>query len=390
MPKLHGHDNWNDLMAKDTSLRLVGDMSVRLWGLDLREWQRRAWGKAGADVTEGPEARILLGVDWVLSPALLQAILTTPGAALIVPGGQGGAPRIAALHLPEGARAEDHLPRIGQENPDLAALRAAGFRPGGVTDFAGSYDEALRKREAPYALSMRFASQREVEQRLFKGSYKGVTDLVTKYAWPWPAFHVTRAAAALHISPNTVTTASLVLVGVAFWLFWIGAWGPAIVAAWAMTFLDTVDGKLARTTMSYSKWGNIYDHGIDLIHPPFWYWAIWHGLMQEAVGPQPWLLSASLAVILGGYVLNRIEEGIFMQRFGFHIHSWQRIDSIAREFTARRNPNLLIFMLAVMVGAPGWGFVAVAVWTALWLVFHGLRLVAALRSDKPVTSWMAG
>lgn len=377
-------------MAKDTSLRLVGDTTARLWGLDLGEWQRRAWGKAGAQVTEAVEARLLLGIDWVLSPALQRAILQSEGAALIVPGGPGRAPRLAALHLPEGARAADHLPMIGQENPDTDALRAAGLRTGGVDDFAGSYDEALRKREAPYALSMLVTSQRAVEKRLFQGSYKGVTDLVTKYAWPWPAFHATRAAAALHISPNTVTTASLVLVGVAFWLFWIGAWGPAIVAAWAMTFLDTVDGKLARTTMSYSKWGDIYDHSIDLIHPPFWYWAMWHGVMLEMVGPAPWLLSASFVVILAGYVLNRVQEGIFLGKFGFHIHSWERVDSIAREITARRNPNVLIFMVAVMIGAPGWGFVAVAGWTVLWLVFHGLRLIAALRSDRPVTSWMAG
>lgn len=377
-------------MAKDINLRIVGDVSARLWGLDLREWQGRAWGKAGARLTDDASARVLLGAEWVLSPAVQAAILKTPGAALIAPATEGGAPRLVALHLPEGASADDHLALIGQENPDTSALGAAGFRTGGVTDFAGSYNEALRKRETPYALSMRATSQREVEKRLFKGSYKGATDLVTKYAWPWPAFHVTRAAAALHISPNTVTTASLVLVGVAFWLFWIGAWAPAIVAAWAMTFLDTVDGKLARTTMSYSKWGNVYDHGIDLIHPPFWYWAIWHGLTQEAVGPAPWLLDGALAVILAGYVLNRIEEGIFLRKFGFHIHSWQRIDSVAREITARRNPNLLIFMLAVMLGAPGWGFVAVAAWTVLWLVFHGLRLVAALRSDRPVVSWMAG
>lgn len=377
-------------MEKDTSLRLVGEIPARLWGLDLREWQRRAWGKAGATVTDDAAARILLATDWVLSPALQQAILKTPGTAVIAPAGPGRAPQLVALHLPEGVNPDDHLPLIGQDNPDTDALRAAGFRTGGVTDFAGSYDEALRKREAPYALSMRVTSQREVEKRLFKGAYKGVTDLVTKYAWPWPAFHVTRAAAALHISPNTVTTASLVLVFVAFWLFWIGAWGPAIIVGWAMTFLDTVDGKLARTTMSYSKWGNVYDHGIDLIHPPFWYWAIWHGLMLESVGPAPWLLSASLSVILAGYVLNRIEEGIFMRRFGFHIHSWQRVDSVAREITARRNPNLLIFMLAVIIGVPGWGFVAVAGWTVLWLVFHGIRLLAALRSDRPLSSWMAG
>lgn len=377
-------------MTKDTSLRLVGEVPAKLWGLDLREWQRRAWQKAGAKAVDDPAARLLAGTEWVLSPALQRSLLATPGAALIVPEGSDGPLRLAALHLPDGANPEDFAGLIGQTNPDVAALTAAGFRTGGVDDFAGSYDEALRKREAPYALSMRVQTQREVEQRLFKGSYKGVTDLVTKYAWPLPAFHATRAAAALHISPNTVTTASLLLVFLAFWLFWIGAWAPGIVAAWAMTFLDTVDGKLARTTMSYSKWGDIYDHSIDLIHPPFWYWAIWHGVNLESSGPAQGLLLGSLAVILIGYVLNRVEEGLFIQRFGFHIHVWQPIDSVAREITARRNPNMVIFMFAVIMEQPGWGLVAVAVWTLFWLLFHGLRLVQAMAQPAKPTSWMEG
>jgi phosphatidylglycerophosphate synthase len=390
-------------MTKDLNVRLIGAVPARLWGLEATEWQRRAWTKAGAATVSasdgngdgtgdgakgGTDARLLAGTDWVLSPALQRALIARPGAALIATDGKGVA-RIAALHLPEAAVAADHAQRIGQADPDRAALRAAGFHPGGVEDFAGAYDEALRKREAPYALSLRTESVRAVEKRLFKGAYKGVTDLVTKYAWPWPAFHATRWAAMRQISPNTVTTASLVLVGVAFWFFWHGLWAPGILAAWAMTFLDTVDGKLARTTMSYSKWGNVYDHGIDLIHPPFWYWAIWHGLVATGAEPAG-LLLASLWVIIAGYVLNRIEEGIFMRRFGFHIHIWRRIDSIAREITARRNPNMVIFMVAVIAGQPGWGLVAVAVWTLLWLVFHGLRLVQALAAPSRPVSWMQG
>ncbi len=376
-------------MTKDTSVRLLGAVQARLWGLELREWQRRAWQKAGATSVDEPAARLLVGIEWVLSPALQRGLLMTPRAALIIVDKASGATRLAALHLPEGAEVATYQSMIEQINPDEKVLRAAGFKLGGVDDFAGFYNRSLRKREAPYALSMRVEAPHKVEERLFQGAYKGVTDFVTKYVWPLPAFHTTRAAAALHISPNTVTTISLLLVFVTFWLFWDGAWVWGIVAAWAMTFLDTVDGKLARTTMSYSNWGGIYDHGIDLIHPPFWYWAIWHGLGQETGGPEQAVLDMSLAIIVIGYVLNRLEEGIFMRKFGFHIHVWKRIDSIAREITARRNPNMVIFMLAVIIGAPGWGLVAVATWTAAWLVFHGCRLYQALRLPTPPTSWMA-
>ena len=173
-------------------------------------------------------------------------------------------------------------------------------------------------------------------------------------------------------------------------MFWQGHWAAGIVAAWIMTFLDTVDGKLARTTMTYSNWGNIYDHGIDLIHPPFWYWAIYVGVQTTSSGPAEILLLGSLVIILAGYVLNRIEEGLFLHFFKFHIHVWQRIDSFAREITARRNPNILIFMVAVMLGQPGWGFVAIAAWTLIFLIFHCVRLIQALLQKQMPVSWLEG
>lgn len=370
------------------SVRLLGELPSKLWGLDLQEWQRRAWTKAGAASADQTQGRLLAGIEWVLSPSLQRNLLARPGAALLARAAAGTGERLVAVHMPDGMDAELVLTMF--ENPaiDRAALKAAGLIPGDMHDFADAYNKSLRKREVPYALSMRTEKTIDIERVLFKGSYKGVTDLVTKYAWPVPAFHVTRLCAFLHISPNTVTTASLVFVGVAFWLFWNGAWAGALAAAWVMTFLDTVDGKLARTTMTYSNWGNIYDHGIDLIHPPFWYWAIFVGLQHAADGPSDTLLAGSLAIILAGYVLNRLEEGEFIRRFGFHIHVWQPIDGFMREITARRNPNMLIFMVAVILGQPGWGFVAIAVWTLICLLFHGGRLVQAMAQKSKPVSWL--
>jgi phosphatidylglycerophosphate synthase len=371
---------------KPVSVRLIGALPTKLWGLDLSEWQKRAWTKAGA-AGVSPDGRLLLAVEWVLSPSVQRNLLAQPGAALIVPSADGAGAQLVAIHLPENADAAPYVAMFEQA-PDRAALEAAGFKTGGVDVLGEAYNKTLRKRETPYALSMRTEMRDTIERILFKASYKGVTDLVTKYAWPIPAYHATRFCAFLRISPNTVTTASLAAVVLAFWLFWNGHWAAGIAAAWVMTFLDTVDGKLARTTMTYSKWGNVYDHGIDLIHPPFWYWAIWTGLQGSAMGPSAELLNLALAATLVGYVLNRVEEGIFMHRFGFHIHVWKPIDSFMREITARRNPNMLIFMVAVMFGAPGWGFVAFAAWTVICLVFHGVRVVQALLARPRPTSWL--
>src|SRR3546814_9511401 len=80
-----------------------------------------------------------------------------------------------------------------------------------------------------------------------------------------------------------VTLASLLLVGAAFYWFAAGQYAIGLVAAWLMTFLDTVDGKLARVTVTHTKFGNVFDHGIDLVHPPFWYWAWMIGLQATGM-----------------------------------------------------------------------------------------------------------
>ncbi|MDT8345422.1 MAG: CDP-alcohol phosphatidyltransferase family protein [Thermohalobaculum sp.] len=364
------------------SLAEAGD--ARLFSLPLADWQRRAWARAGARSDAAASTQVLADSDWVLSPALARAVVARPGAALMAAPQPGAAARAVALHLPPGALPGDFAPLLGES--DAARLEAAGLTPASPEALAGTYDHALRKRALPYAVSVSADGAAAVEERLYAGSYKGVTDLVTKYVWPRPALWATRLCARLGLSPNTVTTLSLVLVVAAFWCFWNALWAPGLVLGWAMTFLDTVDGKLARVTLQSSRWGNVYDHGIDLIHPPFWYLAVWHGLDGQWGGND--VLDLSLAVILGGYVLGRVFEGIFMHRFGFHIHVWRRIDSVARVITARRNPNMLILTVAAVPGYVAGGFIAVAAWTVFWLVFHFVRLVQALVAGRRHVSWL--
>ena len=109
-----------------------------------------------------------------------------------------------------------------------------------------------------------------------------------------------------------------------------GEFGFGLAAAWAMTFLDTVDGKLARVTQNSSPFGHWFDHGLDLSHPPVW-WGAW------ALGLGVSLGSVAAAVVLGGYLVGRIVEGIFILVCGFETHSWRRLDSFFRLITARRN-----------------------------------------------------
>src|SRR3546814_11990473 len=115
-----------------------------------------------------------------------------------------------------------------------------------------------------------------------------------------------------------------------------------------MTFLDPVDGKLARVTLQSSKFGDIFDHGIDLIHPPFWWWAWIVGL--AVAGYTLPARDLILAIVLIGYVAQRLEEGLFQLLFGIEMHVWRPFASIFRLITARRNTTTVILTVSARFG----------------------------------------
>jgi phosphatidylglycerophosphate synthase len=248
-----------------------------------------------------------------------------------------------------------------------------------------AYTSTLRKTDVPYLLPLTPTSVREVEDRLFTASYKGITDLVTKWVWPRPARAVTRWLASAGVHPNLITLLSWGLVVLVALFFLRGWFGLGLLAAWVMTFLDTVDGKLARVTLTSSKIGHVLDHGLDLIHPPFWYLAWAYGLPPDT----PWLWLATV-VTVGGYVIGRLLEGLFLLLFTMEIHCWQPLDSFFRTITARRNPNLILLSFATLMSRPDVGLMLVALWTAICIAFHTVRLFQASRQrwrGFPIHEW---
>jgi hypothetical protein len=100
-----------------------------------------------------------------------------------------------------------------------------------------------------------------------------------------------------------------------------------------------------------------------------------------------------LWAIVGGYIAQRVIEGIFMRRFDkMHIHVWRPIDSKFRLITARRNPNMVILFFALLLGRPDVGIELVALWTLISLIFHAVRLAqanAAHDRGQKIVSWLA-
>lgn len=352
----------------DDAVRFVNENQTPVWGISNKERCRRltvSATQAGAAVASSHQ--LIFNLRYVFDPLLLRLVLEEPGTVFTWNG------ELVVAQTPSGTD-----PLHASHVIDLADGRKL-------------YNRQLRKLEQPFVRELTPATRREIERRSYMGAYKGVTDLLTKYLWPELALWLTRFAASIHMTPNMVTAIGATFCLIATYLFAQGMYWTGMLAGFIFMVLDTVDGKLARCTITSSKWGNVADHGVDLIHPPFW-WYFWGvGLSAWGLALPNQTFAVVMAIIVGGYVLQRLIEGMFIKDFGMDIHVWRRFDSWFRLITARRNPNMVILFVALLAGRPDMGLIALAWWTAISLIVHAVRLLQAYgekRAGRAIVSWM--
>ena len=361
-------------------VHFINDSPVKLWGLTSRQRLKRVLNGAGVtDIVESIASLpqnctvLLLRGDFLFDDRLVNYLVETPDILLEVPGAQtdvvvaahvSSSKALQAREVVEGTLTAVSLPAVNIETLETLSV---------------SFQERLRKFEPPFALPVSPENRRDLECRLFNWSYKGVTDLVTKWAWPRPARWAVGQCVDFGLRPNHVTIVSLLLVILAGVLFAYGQYGWGLLAGWLMTFLDTVDGKLARVTVTSSRFGHYFDHAIDLVHPPVWY-ALWGlGLGNSYPGDLGLSLNTTLWLMLAGYVAGRLVEATFTLGLGrFGIFCWRPLDSYFRLITARRNPCMILLTAGTLLGRPDWGLFAVVVWTLSTSLFLLIRLMTAV------------
>ena len=346
----------------------VGANPTPIWGMTNRErTQRISRTILAPSAKPGTEELILANDDYIVDPLLLAYAQEQPPMLLV----RDGVPILAKLADP----AQRHLVETAMRGEPMPA--GLTIQRIAIDDRFTLYNRRLRKRVHPTVMRLDPSTVRAVERETYFGAYKGVTDLLTKYLWPEWALVLTRIAASLGMPPNLVTAIGLANCIAATLCFWFGSYWAGMAFALVFMVLDTVDGKLARCTITSTKAGSRFDHRIDLIHPPFW-WVAWvYGLTSWNLSLSGPVLSLTLAALVLGYVIDRIIERRFIKRHGFHVHVWHRLDSDFRLIGARRNPNMVILFVAMLFRRPDIGIVAVAIWTMLSLVFHAVRLAQA-------------
>ncbi len=375
-----------------THVYVLKDTDIHLWGLSSRERIGRVLGTGKPDrYREGalPDSGfvMLLRGDYLYDGRILKRLSESENTVLRL------------LELPGeplvAARVESELaPAVA------AALEASGTLEEGsklevvtADELVPPFRAQLRKYEPARVYPISEQDRPELERRLFDGAYKGITDFVTKWIWPVPARLGVRACIALGLTPNHVTALNWVLVVITTLLFSAGHLALGLLVGWFMTYLDTVDGKLARVSVASTKFGHFADHILDIIHPPFWYLAWGMGLASYEPALLQLDMYAAIIVIWVFYILGRFCEGGFDHGIAiFGIFSWRPIDSYSRLVTARRNPCMVLLTAGALLGRPDLGLEAVAILTLLSTLFLFVRLaMGAYQRFRfgPLTSWLA-
>jgi phosphatidylglycerophosphate synthase len=348
---------------------------VRIWGIRSGQRIERVLKTSGKStlindlgVLKSSDSVLIFHGGYLFDDRLIRYLAATPDLILQL---EAEGKRVAVAAHVSASLAGQALEMIGEIS---GAESLPGVKTQTLETLPISFQANLRKSAPPFVLPISAEKTGALERRLYDWSYKGVTDLITKWVWPVPAMWVVRQCVRFGFRPNHVTLIGLALVILAGGLFACGQYGWGLLAGWVMTFLDTVDGKLARVTVTSSRFGHYLDHIIDLLHPPLWY-ILW-GLGLRISYPESggWI-SLAIWCILVGYVVGRLTEGFFKRALGeFGIFCWRPVDSYFRLITGRRNPNLLLLTAGALLGRPDLGLAAVAFWTAGTSFFLLVRL----------------
>ncbi|WP_374313291.1 CDP-alcohol phosphatidyltransferase family protein [Dongia sp.] len=334
-------------------------------------------------LTESGDMPVMLLDGTTLPDARLHASLTglADSVAVLAPKDEE---RAAIVRLEPG-----RLNNATIDAADLPALAVKLLAAGTVRAYGqGEFNGFIRKlrRTIPYYMFRVESADKaaKVEKFMFWSNYKGSTDFFTRYVYPPLVWISVGPLARARVHPNAVTIFSIILALGAIpiwaigetWSFWTG-----FAMAYGMSVLDSVDGKLARLTFTDSRLGNFLDHGLDMVHPPFWYLSWAYGLGLATLG---WGSTLGLATILimAFYVVDRLILKVYPTFFQRAFHTHSKLDGRMRTFIARRNITLPMFIVGYALGYALEAFYLIVAWQILTAAYHGGRTFWILVVDR--------
>lgn len=226
---------------------------------------------------------------------------------------------------------------------------------------------------------------RRAEGLLIDAAQKGTLDFPAEFIHPPLENLLTKWISASTVTPNQVTTLTIVLAFLTTGLLAAGQLATGyllagLIIAFAVGVLDGVDGKLARVTERCTRFGDRYEHILDVVWELTWYWAL--GWMLSGGGAEvgPFVLSTVITLF---YLLDKAATGMFKSRQGIELFDYEPVDRFFRRIGARRNTNVLLLLAGTSAGMLEEAFTFVAIWTVITAAFHWTRAIWLLSKHVP-------
>jgi hypothetical protein len=230
-----------------------------------------------------------------------------------------------------------------------------------------------------------------ITRAAYDEAFPRVSDALTLFVWRMPAFTLVRWAAAAGLPAAAAILLEVLFAIVVFAFFWDGRFWEGLIAAVLVMVVSVVALMLSRLTHA-PPITNRLRVAVELLYPLFWWWGWEHGLGAYGRPLEPIYATMVLWVVVGGTIAIRVVEGLALHRFdGMEIHVWQPLDSRFRLVSAGRNTNLVILAVSLLFGRPESGFVVVAWWTLISLIFHAVRLAQLTEQQarrQKISSWL--
>ena len=189
----------------------------------------------------------------------------------------------------------------------------------------------------------------------------------------------------------TLVTGVIGVVGmVAFAKGWL--WTGLIIAL-IVGPLDGVDGKLARTRVAFSKYGDL-EHVLDKFIEYGWYAALASYFSSVQGSALPWAIAA---LIVLPALAEAIQSEVFRRMTGVQLDDFGPVERRIRLFAGRRNTFLWTLIPFALLDAWFAGFVFLAVYSvvttgvAQWRFYtrladygrdHGATIAANLQASR--------
>lgn len=338
---------------------------------------------SASELTQALAGRCALAIDegLLVDERMLNAFfgdedLHCAPRAVLATRGQGSAANAGLAVFPAGTVGMTLAAALLEQG--LGATDGAAVRHEDLSDL-DDYAPARRRRLPMVWLPLRSAADGSAGTSiLLDSAQKGCLDWPARFIHPPVENLLTRLLLPTAITPNQVSAFVFLLGLYAAWCFATGAWPLALALMLVIGPLDGLDGKLARTRLDFSPYGDL-EHVADKIveYACYMCMAAWIGT--------GWAWAVCALIVL--FALAEAVQGEFYRRLtGGQLDDAGPAERRFRLISGRRNTFMWTLIPFVALGAWESGFVMIAVYSVITFFFAQWRFFVRLGEAAQRTS----